>query len=162
MTEKTILILCFVFTFGFIFQKTLKFIKKVLSKYVQNIESNISKSEALKLDAINLLEKAKEREQYINNEIKNSAIETEKKMIEIKDNYSQKLATLSKEIIESNKQKIEYEKAILIDNFNNQIKETIISIMKQYIHNEIKDDEKNNAMLNIISKIDFKKLAKAD
>jgi len=162
MTEKTILILCFIFTFGFILHKMLKFIKKVLSKYVQNIENNISKSEALKLDAINLLEKAKERERYINNEIKNKIIETEKKILEIKDDYSQKLANISREIIENNKKKIEYEKAILIDDFSSQIKKTIVSVTEQYIHNEVKDDEKNNAMLNIISKIDFKKLAKVD
>ena len=157
MTETTILTICFICTFGFIGYKVCKMVSEVLQKYSQKIENDINESERLKMKAINLLEEAVKKEKAISTEIEKRNQLTDEKMHQIKKNFDKKLDKMLENITENSNKRIEFEKNILIEQFKDEVRTTISSVVKEYVSN-ITEEEKDNAMVKTLLKDDFKKL----
>lgn len=157
MTETTVLTICFICTFGFIGCKIFKLVREVLQKYSQKIENDINESERLKMKAINLLEEAVRKDKSISTEIEKRNQLTDEKMHQIKKNFDKKLDRMLKNITENSNKRIEFEKNILIEQFKYEVRTTISSVVKEYVDN-ITEEEKDNAMMKTLLKVDFKKL----
>ena len=159
MTETTILTICFICTFGFIGYKICKLVREVLQKYSQKIENDINESERLKMKAINLLEEAVRKEKAVSTEIEKRNQLTAEKMHQIKKNFDKKLDKMLENITENSNRRIEFEKNILIEQFKDEIRTTMNSVVKEYV-NGITEEEKDDAILKTLLKVDFKKLVK--
>ena len=160
MTETTILTICFICTFGFIGYKVCKMVREVLKKYSQKIENDINESERLKMKAINLLEEATRKEKAISTEIEKRNQLTDEKMHQIKKKFDKKLDKMLENITENSNKRIEFEKNLLIEQFKDEVRTTISSVVKEYVINNITEEEKDNAILKTLLKVDFKKLVK--
>ena len=157
ITETTVLLSCFIITFGFIGYKLIGLVRKMLDKYRQQIEDSINESESLKMKAINAIEEAKKKEKFLTDEIEKMKDEANKKMNDIQYNFDTKLRELTEKHINENKDKVEMEKDRIIENFKIQIEECIKNVISEYSKG-MSEEERNNAIKNAINKIDFKKL----
>lgn len=157
INETTILIACFVITFGFLGYKLAGFVKNVLDKYSKQIEDNINESEKLKMEALKALDEAKNKEKFLTDEVEKIKDEADENMSRIRDNFDAKLRELTEKAINDNKNKIAMEKDTMIEKFKSQIENVIKKIIEQYAVN-LSKEEKNKAFENAIQKIDFNKL----
>ena len=159
MTETTILTVCFLITFGFIGYKLFNFIKQALVKYSQTIEDNINESERIKIQAINILEDAQRREMVIADELEKAMQLINQKMHNIEIDFDTKLKKTLQNLTENSDKKIDFERNCTIDTLKENLKSKIIKTIQDYME-DVPDYEKENATMQAILKIDFKKLAK--
>ena len=158
VNETTILVLCFILTFGFIGYKIADFIKKNLDKYSSDIADKINYSEKLKFEAVRTLDDAKKQENFLNDKLIKMQDDAEKKMQEIKENFKVKLQEIIEKYTSENAKKIELEKSNMLADFEVQTKSIIEEIVRQYVSN-MNEDDMQNAVTTAISNIDFKILS---
>ena len=158
MTETYVLIAGFLLTFSFLGYKLAGLVKKTLDGYSKNIEMKINNAEMLKLKAIQMFDEATNRSKTIEREIETLQEKTNYKISEIKTKFEKETDKIISNIEKNNLSKIENETNEMIENVKQQITKCIEENIKTFTNDHISKEQQDNAMVKILTKVDFKKM----
>ena len=157
MTERTILIVCFVVTFGFIAYKLSVLIMRVLNNYILKIDNDINESERLKLSAISSFDESKKKLDLIDNEIEKMRLEAEKKDILVQKNFNEKINKIVSKMIDETKKIIIFNNEEVIFNVKQSILQSISGTLRVYF-DKLDEKKKKEIFKKMIFNINFKKM----